>query len=70
MIVRKIVFWVAVVVFLIAACGIDNGGWWYIALLGSLGVGCLVMVDLNKEERDYILRLPGTDNDEENDFKF
>lgn len=63
---RKITFYLGIIVFVLAGCGIDNGGWWYIACLGGLALSCASVWGRTKREVAYIFNV-GT---KFNDYKF
>lgn len=54
---KKFTFYLGVIVFLFAACGIDNGGWWYAACIGGLMLSWLTIATCTKREQAYILNV-------------
>lgn len=61
---KKFTFYLGIIIFLIAGCGLDNEGWWPVACLGGLvlswisTLGCtkrelVYMFDLKKKYKDY-----------------
>lgn len=52
---RKFTFHLGIIIFLIAACGIDNEGWWIVACLGGLGLAYASLMGLTKKEQAYVI---------------
>lgn len=65
---RKFVFHLGLFIAFFAACGIDNGGWWFMGLIGGVALCFLSLMDLTPEQKEYIVG--SIKEDEEKDFKF
>lgn len=63
---RKFTFYLGIVIFMIAGCGIDNGGWWMVACLAGLGLSFISIAGCTKREKAYIL----SSGKKIKDFKF